>query len=173
MKDFKGFGAVHFSTGGYKTPDDYKKLVKKAHYGDEKAIKKMNKLMKKGDTNLSIALGDFQKDVYNRSSEMEGSTMIHEKNYVPMNCCLCGAPMPTIHHTHNPSPLTPRCYAKEALEDNLPHRCCGVCDQTKVIPQRMRDAGEDPSRMRLGTPKMVNIKDLNPDGKVSSKKKKK
>jgi len=150
-----GFARLLISTSDPKTPADYKKLVKKAHYGDKKAVKKLNKLMKKGDKNVRIAIGDFQRNSLNRYSQQEGSTMIHEKDYVPMNCCLCGADMPTIHHTHNPSPLTPKCYAKEAIEENLPHRCCGRCDQTKVIPQRIRNMGGDPSTMKLvGTPKL-------------------
>ena len=63
--------------------------------------------------------------------------MIHSKDYIPMNCCICGKHMPSIHDTHNPAPITPKCYAKEAQENNLPHRCCSFCDQYFVLPARM------------------------------------
>tara|TARA_B100001057_G_C22121366_1_gene670901 strand:- start:14 stop:499 length:486 start_codon:yes stop_codon:yes gene_type:complete len=70
-------------------------------------------------------------------SQKEGSKMIHSKDYIPMNCFICHKNMPTIHDTHNPAPITPKCYAKEAQENNLPHRCCSFCDQYFVIPARM------------------------------------
>ena len=63
--------------------------------------------------------------------------MISEKDYVPMECCLCGAHMPSIHNTHNPYPFTPNTTAKMALEENLPHRCCSKCANEKVLPARM------------------------------------
>ena len=58
-----------------------------------------------------------------------------------MKCCLCGAHMETIHDIHNPQPLTPKCYAKEALLDNLPHRCCTKCNNTKVNNARFSKLG--------------------------------
>ena len=64
-------------------------------------------------------------------------TMIHEKDYVSMDCCLCGAEMETVHDTNNPEPITERCYAKEALETGNPDRCCNKCDKTKVLPARL------------------------------------
>jgi len=62
-------------------------------------------------------------------------TMIHEDDYVPMDCCLCGSTMKSVHDTHNPFPLAPFCYAKEALEKGLPHRSCTDC-QPKVLISR-------------------------------------
>ena len=75
-------------------------------------------------------------DLLNQYSMQFGSTMIHEKDYVPMNCCLCGQSMPSIHDTHNPYPLAPHCYAKEALENNNPNRCCIRCND-KVTQARV------------------------------------
>ena len=68
-------------------------------------------------------------------------TMIHEDKYVPMDCVLCGSEMKTIHDTHNPSPITEKCYAKEAFETGNPNRCCSECNSTKVNPARLRDLG--------------------------------
>lgn len=65
--------------------------------------------------------------------------MIHEKSYKPMKCCLCDAEMKTIHDTHNPFPLAPFTYAKEAFEKQLPHRCCSRCNAEKVMPARLND----------------------------------
>ena len=70
--------------------------------------------------------------IYNGSPHM-----IHENNYVPMDCVLCGTEMESIHDTHNPSPLTDECFAKESHETGNPNRCCSKCNQKKVIPARM------------------------------------
>ena len=74
--------------------------------------------------------------IFELAAQQEGSTMISEKDYKPMKCCICGTDMPTIHHTNNPSPLTPNTTAKMALEEQLPHRCCSKCTWEKVIPAR-------------------------------------
>ena len=58
-----------------------------------------------------------------------------------MNCCLCGKEMVSIHETHNPSPFTPATTAKDAYENNLPHRCCGECNAKKVSPARAAKSG--------------------------------
>jgi len=63
--------------------------------------------------------------------------MIHEKDFVPMDCVLCGAEMKTVHDTGNPYPLTEKCYAKEALEEGNPNRCCSKCNREKVLPARL------------------------------------
>ena len=63
--------------------------------------------------------------------------MIHEKDYVPMNCVLCGTEMKTVHDTASPNPITERCTAKEALETGNPNRCCQKCNKTYVLPARM------------------------------------
>jgi hypothetical protein len=71
-------------------------------------------------------------DIYNNVP-----TMIHEKDYVPMDCVLCGTQMKTIHDTASPHPITEECYAKEAHETGNPNRCCQKCDKTYVLPARM------------------------------------
>ena len=45
----KGFGNGSLKSGNPKTPNDYQKLVRRASGGDKKAVKKVNKLLKKGD----------------------------------------------------------------------------------------------------------------------------
>jgi len=70
--------------------------------------------------------------------------MIHEDQYVPMFCILCGEVMESVHDTHNPAPFTDRCYAKEALETEIKNRCCSRCDEEKVIPARLNLIMNDP-----------------------------
>ena len=89
-----------------------------------------------GNIESQIKYTNYWKNAWNKYSYEPGSTMIHEKDYQPMNCCLCGKEMVSIHDTHNPAPLTPRTYAKEALEQNLPHRCCSECNATRVFTAR-------------------------------------
>ncbi len=62
--------------------------------------------------------------------------MVHEDDYVPMFCVLCGEVMNSIHDTHNPGPLTDDCTAKHAHETNEKNRCCTVCNDTKVWTAR-------------------------------------
>ena len=122
-----------------KSKKDIKKLVKKSYGGNKKARKKLNALLESGDRCAHIATAEYMNDALNEYSHQEGSTMIHEKDYVPMNCCLCGAYMETIHDTHSPDPIAPRTTAKQAKERNLPHRCCGKCNQTRVLPERLNN----------------------------------
>ena len=95
----------------------------------------------KGNVESRIKYNNYWKNVWNKYSYEPGSTMIHEKDYQPMNCCLCGKEMVSIHDTHNPAPLAPHTYAKEAHEQNLPHRCCSECDTTRVNPARAERKG--------------------------------
>ena len=90
----------------------------------------------KGNIESRIKYNNYWKNVWNRISYAPGSNLIHEKDYQPMNCCLCGKEMVSIHETHNPAPLAPHTLAKEAQEQNLPHRCCGECNATRVCPAR-------------------------------------
>ena len=105
----------------------------------DKAIDETNRLLKskKYSKKVMQLVNEQQDRALDEYSQKEGSTMIHSKDYIPMNCCICGKNMPTIHDTHNPVPLTPKCYAKEAQENNLPHRCCSTCDRYFVLPARM------------------------------------
>ena len=103
----------------------------------KKTLEKWVKGANAGNIECRLKLSNYNKNIYNQYSYMEGSTMIHEKDYKPMNCCLCGKRMDFIHDTHNPQPFTPRCYAKEAQENNLPHRCCSKCNASKVMPARL------------------------------------
>jgi len=67
-------------------------------------------------------------------------TMIHEKKYVPINCVICGEKMKSIHDTHNPFPITEKCYAKEAYDTGNPNRSCSAC-ASKVLDARLHILG--------------------------------
>ena len=45
-------------------------------------------------------------------------------------CCLCGAHIPDMRHSHNPAPV-------EAKNKNIPYRCCTECNFNAVLPARM------------------------------------
>ena len=113
-KEWKGFGPEPSLK-----PIPFMKVIKN---GKEYTLCKLPIVITKQDLELDAKKGD--------------STFISEKDYEPMECCICGADMPTIHHTNNPSPLTPNTTAKMALEEQLPHRCCSKCTWEKVIPAR-------------------------------------
>ena len=81
---------------------------------------------------------NYHRSLWNHISTMEDSGMIHEKDYVPMKCCICGAEMNSIHDTHNAYPLAPKCLAIDVFEKNLPHRCCTKCDHSVVSPERQK-----------------------------------
>ena len=139
---FKGFGKAPEPTEPSITDEQLKTIIDRAMKGDETAMFFFKKIqtMKHMDKQFQKCMVESQRETLNLYSQQEGSTMIHEDDYVPMNCCLCGARMETIHDTHNPSPLAPKCYAKEALMDFLPHRCCSKCDR-KVLAARMSAFG--------------------------------
>ena len=123
-----------------KEPNNYMVLIENAlKHGDKVSQQKLQELMNKENNSLiQKCVMDYQYQIWDIGAELEGSTFIHSKDYVPMECCLCGALMPSIHDTNNPEPLTPRCYAKQALEENLPHRCCNKCDKEMVLGTRLR-----------------------------------
>ena len=110
---------------------------------EEVSQKTLDKWIKKalsGDIEYQIRTTNFFRNAWNKASYLEGSTMIHEKDYVPMDCYLCGAHMPSIHDTHNPQPLSPATTAKQALEGNLPYRCCSECNK-EVNNKRIENSG--------------------------------
>ena len=137
---FKGFGKAPKPKPELPslTDEQLKTIIDQSMRGDETAQFYFQKLGKVKSMREQIhkCISEVQREALNTYSQQEGSTMIKESDYVPMNCCLCGARMETIHDTHNPAPLAPHCYAKEALLDSLPHRCCSKCD-AKVIAARM------------------------------------
>ena len=104
------------------TASDIKKWLDNLMYED--CEESQNKILK-------YYQNKFNKFSYNLSN------WIHENEYQPMNCCLCGKEMTSIHDTNNPFPLTPKCLAVNALEDSLPHRCCNDCCIKKVAPARL------------------------------------
>ena len=87
-------------------------------------------------------------------------TMIHEKHYKPMNCVLCNAKMKTVHHTHNPYPLTPCTTAKQAIERDTKDRCCSKCNIEKVTPARIEHAtGLSLDKIPASAVKVFNMND--------------
>ena len=91
-----------------------------------------------GNIESQIKFTNFYRNVWNKSSYSPGSCLIHERDYQPMKCCLCGKDMPSIHDTHNARPLAPSVTAKEALDQDLPHRCCSECHAERVMPERFK-----------------------------------
>ena len=77
-----------------------------------KAMKWLKKGLK-GDISSQFKYTNYCRNLWNECSELENPTMIHERDYVPMDCCLCGKHMPSIHDTHNPAPITPETTAKQ------------------------------------------------------------
>jgi len=120
-KEFKGFG---------KEPD-------RSPLPSNKTLEKWCEQANEGDVSAQMKIGNWWNTLTNSFADMESSTFIKESAYEPIDCCLCGAHMPSINDTHNPFPLTQNCTAKMALEENLPHRCCSKCASEKVLPARM------------------------------------
>ena len=116
-------------------------MPKSSRENTSKLLRKWGEEGAQGNIESRIKYMNYFRNAWNKYSYQPGSTMIHEKDYQPMNCCLCGKEMVSIHETHNPAPLAPHTYAKEALEQNLPHRCCGECDATRVNPARAARKG--------------------------------
>ena len=109
---------------------------------EQPCVKQVEKWFKegiKGNVESQIKYTNFYRNAWNKSSYIYGTTMIHERDYQPIKCCLCGKDMPSIHDTHNARPLAPSITAKEALEQNLPHRCCSECQAERVMPERFKD----------------------------------
>ena len=126
-----------------------------------KTLEKWARKAASGNVAYRMKLTNYYRQCLNEYSEQEGSTMIHERDYTPMKCCLCGKEMNSIHDTHNPAPLAPHTYAKQAQEENSPHRCCGQCDAEKVLPARMKSLGISGSNFeRVDELVMVPLKQI-------------
>ena len=111
-----------------------KKLVGKARQRERKKNRTRNGNGVSVQSNSSDE--ELLRHLYNSSP-----TMIHENDYVPMNCVICGTEMKSIHDTHNPQPITDKCFAKEALEEDRKDRCCNNCNKTVVLPARFGSLG--------------------------------
>ena len=72
-------------------------------------------------------------DIYNSAP-----TMVHEKDFVAIDCVLCNATMKSVHDTHDARPLAPSQSAKNAFvqKKNI-GRCCSECNDELVIPARL------------------------------------
>ena len=130
---FKGFGRDPQSSLSKK---DKTLLYKRAMKGDKTSQKFVTSLKNRGDLEILEVQDEQLRKMFDDYAEQAGSTMIKAKDYTPMNCCLCGERMESIHDTHNPEPLTPRTYAKEAELKGSPNRCCSKCNQLIVNPVR-------------------------------------
>ncbi len=126
MSNGKGFG---------ESPNNKEKLT-------PKIFNKWQKKALMGDIDSQLKVTNFFRNEWNKDSYKPDSTMIHERDYEPMDCFLCGKHMPSIHDTHNPEPYTPRCTAKNALEDNLSHRCCSECNADVSEARRQKKIEE-------------------------------
>ena len=63
---------------------------------------------------------------------------IHEDDFIPHACYLCGERIESIHDSHNPFPLVDS--NSLAIGENgkdEPKRCCSDCNESKVIPARI------------------------------------
>jgi len=88
----------------------------------------------KCDTDFEIP-NDLLRAIYNSAP-----TMIHEDQYVALNCVLCNATMQSIHDTHDARPLAPSQTAKQALEQEVNiGRCCSQCNASSVKRARLAD----------------------------------
>ena len=81
----------------------------------------------------SLTLHDILRDIYNAAP-----TMIHEKDFVAIDCVLCDATMKSVHETHDARPLAPSQTAQQAFEQkkNI-GRCCSACNSSHVVPARL------------------------------------
>ena len=52
-------------------------------------------------------------------------------------CCICGSTIGSMGYGHDPAPVKNK------------GRCCDVCNDTKVIPQRLADFMEDKSQKEV------------------------
>lgn len=62
---------------------------------------------------------------------------LHEDDFIPHECFLCGNFITNIHDTHNPFPLINfQSTAKEENGKDKPKRCCSECQFKIVYPAR-------------------------------------
>jgi len=71
------------------------------------------------------------RDIYNSAP-----SMVHENNFVAIDCVLCNATMKSVHDTHDARPLTSSQTAKSANVNGNTGRCCSACNTTRVLPAR-------------------------------------
>ena len=69
-------------------------------------------------------------------------TMIHENDFIPHDCVLCGSEIKSIHNSNNPFPLTEVTSAKGENGKESPQRSCNACENTLVLPARIRSLKE-------------------------------
>ncbi len=111
-----------------------KKLIGKERQRKRKKSKNMK------DERVSFALVNKDGRVMTLSDQHKlwnlAPNMVHEDDYVPMFCVLCGEVMNSVHDTNNPGPLMDDCTAQHAQETDEKNRCCTVCNDTKVFSAR-------------------------------------
>ena len=56
----------------------------------KKTLEKWMRKAAKGNVAYRMKITNYYRQRWNDSSEQEGSTMIHERDYTPMKCCLVG-----------------------------------------------------------------------------------
>ena len=75
-----------------------------------------------------------------------GNGMLHEDLYKPIDCCLCGKEMKTIHDTNCAFPLARLQSAKEAFQSHNKYRSCNKCE-VDVLDARTELLGEENSEI--------------------------
>jgi hypothetical protein len=90
-----------------------------------------NVLVKKAD------LDDWWKRYEAFTDECLNITHLHEDDFIPHDCYLCGEKIETIYDSNNPFPLIDyNATAKDENGKDEPKRCCTKCENSIVLPAR-------------------------------------
>jgi hypothetical protein len=90
--------------------------------------------------------------VYNNSP-----SMIHENEFKPFDCILCGERVTSVHDSHNAFPLEKPTLQKVENDKGRPRRCCGKCDLEKVMPARINMILNNPNAWHRGVQKNKKV----------------
>ena len=97
---------------------------------------------------------DRIRDVYNNSP-----WNIHENEFKPFDCILCGERVNSVHDSHNAFPLEKPTLQKVENDKGRPRRCCGKCNLEKVIPARINMILSNPNAWHRGVQKNEKVAD--------------
>tara|TARA_B110000114_G_C14774565_1_gene270197 strand:- start:27 stop:449 length:423 start_codon:yes stop_codon:yes gene_type:complete len=111
---------------------------------NKKQLKKIRR------TKLLEKKANIQRSIFTKQNNLQGysawyqnevlpkiynncDTMIHENDFIPHDCVLCGSEIKSIHNSNNPFPLTEVTTAKGENGKESPQRCCNSCDGKVLI----------------------------------------
>lgn len=97
---------------------------------------------------------DRIRDIYNNLP-----SMIHESEFKPFDCILCGERVNSVHDSHNAFPLEKPTLQKVENDKGRPRRCCSKCDQEKVMPARINMILNNPNAWHRGVQKNKKVID--------------